>query len=77
MNTCTGRKCLAVDGLDHSEECQQDHYNAVNGIPFVELPPTCFDRAESGGRVFDNCRYIHTCKSVKLICGNNPIKQKQ
>jgi hypothetical protein len=36
-------------------------------------PPDCFSRAEHEGRVFDNCRYIHVCKDVKLICGNHPI----
>lgn len=69
MNNCKGENCKAVNGKGHSDECVKEHDKTV-GVP------DCFDRAESGGRVFDNCRFIHTCKVRKTICGNNPITQK-
>ena len=72
FKTCKGKNCNARNGVGHSEECEKEHSDCVNKIPVKEIPPSCFDRAESAGRVFDNCRYIHACKDVKSICGNYP-----
>jgi len=66
MEKCNGTNCKAVSGKGHSDECLKD-YEKNNGVPL------CFDRAESGNRLFDNCRFIHTCKDRKTICGNNPV----
>ena len=66
MSTCKGENCTAVNGKGHGDECKKEHDKA-NGVP------DCFDRAESGGRFFDNCRFFKNCKSVKKICTNNPI----
>ena len=73
MGICKGENCMAVDGVNHSQECIKNHdaiYDKINGVP------TCFDRAESGGRKFDNCRYYNDCKQVKPICTDNPLKNK-
>ena len=70
-STCKGANCEAINGVGHSEECLQEHTNCVS-----KKPPSCFDRAESAGRVFDNCRFINTCISVEPICGNYPINTK-
>ena len=70
MTECKGENCMAVDGSNHSGECIENHdaiYDKINGVP------TCFDRAESEGRAFDNCRFYNHCKQVKSICCNNPV----
>ena len=68
---CKGKMCGAVNGLNHSPECKEEHDETVNVVP------SCFERAEYNGRVFDNCMFFETCKSVKPICCNNPINLKE
>lgn len=67
---CKGENCHAIDGFGHSEECKQEHSKVVNRAS--KIVPICFDRAESGGRVFDNCRFYNDCKEVHPACFNNP-----
>lgn len=69
---CKGKSCHAKNGIGHSDECEKEHSDCVNEIPITQLPPSCFDRAEMAGRVFDNCRYINDCNNVEPICGNYP-----
>lgn len=66
MIECKGEHCNAVDGVGHSPACHRQHTALTTKVPI------CFDRAEHGGRVFDNCRFINSCNGVKPICGNNP-----
>ena len=70
MEPCRGKNCTSQNGENHSKDCIQEHADTVNGVP------SCFDRAESGGLLFDNCRYIHECKNRKTICVDNPITYK-
>ena len=56
LNRCKGEKCKAIGGIGHSDECEREHSSVVDRTHTKPLPPKCFDRAESGGRVFDNCR---------------------
>ena len=70
MKTCKGENCMAINGTNHSKECIKSHndiYDKINGVP------KCFDRAESNGRKFDNCRFYNDCRQVKVICTNNPL----
>lgn len=69
MSNCKGVNCKAVNGKGHSDECIKEHDRAY-GIH------DCFDRAESNGRLFDNCRFYNDCKQVKPACINNPIPPK-
>lgn len=69
MKNCKGEQCSGWGDVNHSPECIAAHDKIYTDM---EAAPTCFDRAESSGRVFDNCRFMHTCKSVKPICVNNP-----
>lgn len=73
---CKGANCEALDGISHSNECEREHdeqFSEENGGAHLTVP-SCFDRAEHQGRVFDNCRYFQTCKQRKPICVNNPLK---
>ncbi len=69
MPNCKGENCKAVKGKGHSDECIKQHEKA-HGVP------DCFDRAESGGRLFDNCLFFKDCKQAKPICANNTVTQK-
>ncbi len=66
---CKGKNCEAIGGVGHSMECEKEHDDTVNHAK----PPSCFDRAEHGGRLFDNCRFFQVCKDVQPICCNYPI----
>ena len=66
MKICNGNNCKAVNGKGHSDECIEENEKSI-GVP------SCFDRAERGGRKFDNCIFYNSCKDVKRICCNNPI----
>ena len=68
MGKCKGENCEAVAGVGHSEECKKEHSS------HMIKPPSCFDRAECRGRVFDNCRYVDACKDARPICGNYPLQ---
>jgi hypothetical protein len=72
MTECKGKSCKAVDGVGHSDECQQEHSDTVNNIPMAETASSCFDRAEHNASFFDNCRFFQVCKDAKPICGNDP-----
>ncbi len=66
MSECKGKSCKSANGKNHSKECIAEYEKTI-GVPL------CFDRAESGGRSFDNCKFFQVCKQVKPICVNNPI----
>ena len=66
MVKCNGENCKAINGKGHSDECIKE-CDDKHGVP------KCFDRAESRGRSFDNCRFYNECNQVKSICVNNPI----
>jgi len=67
---CKGENCRAVCGVGHSDECKIEHDS--RHVNVVDEVPSCFDRAEHAGRVFDNCRFFRECKDRKDICVNNP-----
>jgi hypothetical protein len=66
---CKGKNCSADGNNNHSDECQKEHESQH----MAETPPSCFDRAEYNGRVFDNCRFFQVCKQVKPICVDCPL----
>lgn len=55
-----------------STENRETTNTNLSNEPILLNAPSCFDRAESNGRTFDNCRYMHECKTRKSICVNNP-----
>jgi len=69
MSNCKGVNCGAVNGKGHSDECVREHENTY-GVP------DCFNRAESNGRLFDNCMFYNDCKQVRPVCVNNPATLK-
>ena len=71
MSGCKGKNCEAINGVSHSYECKLEHDKCVDT---KKKPPSCFDRAEHAGRVFDNCRFYQECKDSKRICGNYPVQ---
>ena len=72
MKNCKGENCSDWSEIIHSAECMAEHDKAYE---ITDEIPSCFDRAEQSGRLFDNCRFYNDCKSVKPICCNNPIKK--
>jgi hypothetical protein len=73
MKGCNGENCVNFGDFNHSPECEAEHERAYSKI---EAAPNCFDRAgdSRNGGGFDNCRFYNSCKQVKPICMDNPIK---
>jgi hypothetical protein len=74
MKGCKGKQCEEWDDINHSKECIEEHDRAYSCETTV---PSCFDRAEYQGRVFDNCRHFQVCEQCEPICVDNPLSKKE